>query len=272
MIQKNICGIAFELQDEFDFEFLEECGRVFRVFDQQDSGNICFGVDGGGKKYFVKLAGARPARSNTEPEQAVERLKATIPVYEALAHPLLLNVREHRQVPGGYIAVFEWFDGACMGRMYGNTWKFLALPKSEKLKMFGDILEFHSYVNEKGYVAIDFYDGSVMYNFETKETRICDIEFYTKMPYVNAMGRMWGSGRYMSPEEFKLGAKLDRRTNVFTMGAAAFQLFGGGTDRSFNEWELSKARYEAALRAASPEKSARYCSIEEFTAAWNTAE
>ena len=104
MIQKNVCGLSFELQADFDFGFLEEYGRVFRVFDQQDSGNICFGVDDGAKKYFVKLAGARPARSKTEPEQAVARLKSTISLYEALAHPLLLNVLEHRQVPGGYIS------------------------------------------------------------------------------------------------------------------------------------------------------------------------
>jgi serine/threonine protein kinase, bacterial len=41
------------------------------------------------------------------------------------------------------------------------------------------------------------------------------------------MGRLWGSSRFMSPEEFGLGAKIDERTNVFNMGAIAFGLLGG---------------------------------------------
>ena len=156
-----------------------------------------------------------------------------------------------------------------MGKMYGQTQRFLALPKAEKLKIFGDIMEFHRHVNEKGYVAIDFYDGSIMYDFETQETRICDIEFYAKMPYVNRMGRMWGSGRFMSPEEFTLGAEINQRTNVFTMGATTFQLFGGGTERAKNEWQLSRRRYETALRAVSPLPENRFGSIREMMAEWN---
>ena len=32
------------------------------------------------------------------------------------------------------------------------------------------------------------------------------------------MGRLWGSSRFMSPEEFELNAIIDSRTNVFNMG------------------------------------------------------
>ena len=32
------------------------------------------------------------------------------------------------------------------------------------------------------------------------------------------MGRMFGSRRFMAPEEFELGAPLDQRTTVFTLG------------------------------------------------------
>lgn len=41
------------------------------------------------------------------------------------------------------------------------------------------------------------------------------------------MGRLWGSSRFMSPEEIELGAKIDERTNVFNIGAIAFGLLGG---------------------------------------------
>lgn len=260
--------ISFELKSSFDFGFLNEYDEVFKVFDQQDSGNLCFGVMKDGKRYFLKLAGAEPVRSNTPPERAVERLLATIPVYEALRHPSLINIVDHLPVTGGHAAVFEWFDGVCMGKMYGQFDRFLALPVDEKLDIYRVMLDFHSHVNERGYAAIDFYDGSVMYDFETHETRLCDIEFYARMPYVNRMGRMWGSGRYMSPEEFTMGAVIDERTNVFTMGAMAFQLFGGGIERNRAEWQLDQRRYEIALRAVSAAKEARFGTIAALTEEW----
>jgi len=40
------------------------------------------------------------------------------------------------------------------------------------------------------------------------------------------MGRMWGSSRFQSPEEYQLGADIDEVTNVYTIGTTAFALFG----------------------------------------------
>lgn len=37
---------------------------------------------------------------------------------------------------------------------------------------------------------------------------------------------MWGSSRFQSPEEYQLGADIDEVTNVYTIGATAFALFG----------------------------------------------
>ena len=42
MVQE-IDGVEFRMGESFDFGFLERFGRVFKVFDDQDSGNICFG-------------------------------------------------------------------------------------------------------------------------------------------------------------------------------------------------------------------------------------
>lgn len=57
------------------------------------------------------------------------------------------------------------------------------------------------------------------------------------------MGRFWGSSRFMSPEEFKLGVVIDEKTNVFNMGAMAFSLLGGELDRSFSKWDAGKPCY-----------------------------
>lgn len=88
------------------------------------------------------------------------------------------------------------------------------------------------------------------------------------MPCTNDMGRMWGSTKFMSPEEFQLGALLDERTNVYTLGAMAFALFGG-FERTREHWTLSKARYHVAKRAISDCREDRQRSIEQFRQEWN---
>ena len=47
-------GVPCVLQESQDLSFLHRWGRVFRVFDQQDSGNLCFGLEQGAQRYFVK--------------------------------------------------------------------------------------------------------------------------------------------------------------------------------------------------------------------------
>jgi len=268
MITKTIGQVTFKLKEDFNFTFIAEYGEPFAVFDMQDSGNLCFGVSGSGKKLFLKMAGAMTMRSNVTTEEAIERLKSTVITYNDLKHPKLTELISYREIPGGYLQVYEWFEGKCMGKQYDSHDRFLCLPSAEKLVIYRDILEFHKHVSEKDYTAIDFYDGCIMHNFDTHITMFCDIEFYRKKPVINDMGRMWGSTRYMSPEEFELGAVIDERSNVFLMGAAAFCLFGGEMDRSLNKWNLSERLYNVAAKAVSLDKKDRYQSIGEYMEAW----
>jgi aminoglycoside phosphotransferase (APT) family kinase protein len=266
-----IDDVPYKLKAPFDISFIRRYGEVFRVYDDQDSGNICFGVRNGGDRYFIKFAGAPTEQYTGTPDDAVVRLKATEPVYQELAHPNLIKFIKAEEVGGGFAVVFEWVDGECMGRQYPNSrQKFLQMSHSTKLNVFDDILSFHAHIIDKGYVAIDFYDGSIMYDFNTKKTIICDIDFYSKIPYINNMGRMWGSSRFMSPEEFELGATIDEITNVYLMGATAFALFGG-YDRTPDKWYFSKELYMVALKAVSNERRQRQQSIQQFIEEWNEA-
>jgi hypothetical protein len=55
------------------------------------------------------------------------------------------------------------------------------------------------------------------------------------------------------------------------MGATAFQLFGGGRDRSFEKWGASEKLYAVASKAINVEKDERYQSIDEYMVAWDNA-
>ncbi|WP_347880706.1 serine/threonine protein kinase [Paenibacillus sp. F411] len=276
----NIDKVTFQLKEEIDIIWLQDLGYVFKVFDQQDSGNICFGVEKDGQKKFVKYAGARPVEYQGDPAEAVSRLKAAIPIYDELKHTSLIELLDHFSVDGGYVAIFKWFDGECLHPHWSYPppakytdpgspfYRYKHLTVEQRIQSLEAIFNFHMYVEEKGYVAIDFYDGSILYDFINNETKICDIDFYQKKPFFNNMGRLWGSSRFMSPEEFELGAKIDSRTNVYNMGAIAFGLLGGELDRTYEKWEAGKELYFVACNAINADKNMRYPSVKDFYNAW----
>lgn len=292
-------GLPYKMKAPFDFGFVQEYGKVFKVYDDQDSGNICFGVCGErksgpvllpenkGERYFVKFAGAPTERYEGEPGEAVERLKDTLPIYRDLRHPSLIELVDVREAAGGFAMVFKWAEGDCMGRMYpAQHQRFMNMPLEDRLQVFRDVAVFLEYVNSRGYVAIDFYDGSVLYdpdgqgepaapdrNAESTRrgrTTICDIDFFSKKPYFNSMGRMWGSSSFMSPEEFTLGAEIDEITNVYTAGAFAFALFGGYR-REAGTWTLGQASFEVARRAVSEDRGSRQQSLRQLLQEWEAA-
>jgi len=274
--------VTFQLQENHDFQWLEKLGKVFAVFDQQDSGNISFGVKSGKDKLFVKYAGARTAAFSGDVQTAIANLKTAVHLYHELRHPALVKMIDHFGVGPGYAAIFKWFEGESLHPHWSFPppskythpdspyYRFKQLPVELRVEAFNRILSFHEFAAASGYIAVDFYDGSLIYNFETNEIQICDIDLYRREPFINTMGRFWGSSRYMSPEEFEYGAPIDERTNVFTMGATAFALLGGELDRSIEKWEAGEALYKVALQAVNPDRGQRYLSLRDLRRAWDS--
>jgi serine/threonine-protein kinase len=276
--------VSWQLREEQCFDWLADLGRVFAVFDQQDSGNLCFGVESNGRKLFIKYAGAGTVDYAGDPEDAVLRLRQAVPLYETLRHPDLVNLVSHFETADGYAAVFDWFPGECLHPHWSFPppakyqhpdspfYRYRRLSVEQRLASIDTIFAFHEFVESKGHVAVDFYDGSILYDFVSNQTKICDIDCYRRKPTVNDMGEgLWGSRRFKSPEEYLLGAPLDGRTNVFNLGATAFCLLGGESDRAFAKWDASAELYAVALRAVEPNRSARYASVAGLKCVWDQA-
>jgi serine/threonine-protein kinase len=272
-------GIPYNLAAPFDFSCLIKYGKVFKAFDEQGSGNIAFGVADGDKKYFVKFAGAPKENyiANRESgavdaDNAIKMLKAAIPVYKELEHPNLIKFLSAEEIGGGYAAVFEWEDATGIEPKDSPDYmRFMQMPPEHKMRAFEDIMKFHAHVAAKGYVALDFYDGSILYDYEKNKIIICDIDLYQKSPFINVGNfGIVGSARYVSPEECIPDAVIDEITNVYTMGATAFALFAYG-DRSPETWTLDAALYNVVKKAVSGERADRQQSIEQLIREWKSA-
>ena len=298
MIKIKIDAINLRLREHHDFSWIHKAGRVFCVYDEQDSGNILFGIMNKGVKKFIKYAGAKPVEYAGEPEDAIIRLKNAIPVYEDIKHPALIKFERALECPNGIAAVFEWFDGAGLHDHWtfakynkythpkSAYYRYRHMPVEKRIKSINTIFKFLAYVESVNYVAIDFYDGSILYDFKNNITKICDIDFFRKKPVINDLGeKFWGSKRFKPPEEYAYGGTIDGATNVYTLGALLFHLFGIYTELdikrmyeensffpcSIENWELSKPLYEVTLKAVNKIRNERYNSISDFLATWNKA-
>ena len=96
---------------------------------------------------------------------------------------------------------------------------------SEVGHLMTEVYDLHRELARLGWIANDFYDGAMIYDFRRRRVHVIDLDSYNMGSFTNSMGRMFGSSRFMAPEEFELGATIDERTTVFTMGTD-----GGGAD------------------------------------------
>lgn len=261
--------VEFRLSQPADLSFLNQYGRVFRVFDDNDSGNISFGVDDGSRKRFIKLAGAHPVNATLPPAEAVANLRRTEIIHRAVAHSRIVRFQESFEHGEYFGLIFDWTEGELLRRIYTEPFaRFRSLPVIERLAAFDTVIDVMQHIHDAGYVAVDIYDASFIYDFARKQVTICDIDAFEPKPVVNTMGRMWGSTRFMSPEEFELGAAIDEVTNVYTLGAIAFLFFGNERERTRELWDAGEARFQVAAQATSDERADRFASIADFAETW----
>jgi serine/threonine protein kinase, bacterial len=259
-------------------DFLDALGEVFAEFGakSQDSGNISYGIrTTDGAHYFVKTAGIPgDDRWYLPYEKRVALLRNAVVIAGAVAHPALPTLHNVIESPQGPMLVYEWRSGELLHASRKEREKptspyqrFRHLPLAKQIPALDSIFAVHAQLAAKNYVAVDFYDGSILYDFATNQLTLCDLDNYHQGAFTNTMGRMFGSSRYMAPEEWEKGATIDGRTTVFTMGRLLATMMSDGTlDRP--PFRGTDAQYAMMCRACQPKPDDRYSSVATFYAAW----
>ena len=257
--------------------YLNAVGSVFALFDErsQDSGNVSYGVQIAQGRYFVKTAGhpddPNPFLSHSE---RVSLLRNAVQLRRGCDHPTLPPLHQVIESPHGPLLVYQWVDGellrveAAMRDDPQSTFqRFRRLPSHEIIRALDLVYALHHRLAQSGWVAVDFYDGCMIYDFGRRELHIVDLDHYCEAPFINKIGRMFGSSRFMAPEEFERGTRIDERTNVFTMGRTAAVLLSDSTLER-RPFRGSDALYEVIRRACHDDPRDRYDSMGGFFAAW----
>jgi len=249
-------------------DHLADVGTVFRVFDRQDSGCLSYGVALADERWFVKTATTRAA------ERALRR---AIAVHAAVRHPAIVPLAHHFTAAGVPTLVYPWVDGDLLyhptlaGTMPRHdprsVWsRFRRLPVAAVGAVVDAVLDAHVALERAGFVVGDFYDGCLLYDFDSRRLWLIDLDEYRPCPYV-ATEEPCGSRRFMAPEE-RIGGTLDTRTTVFDLGRGIRLLLDAGDDEA--AWRGSAAQLDVVARATRPDPSDRYADVAELAAAWRT--
>lgn len=293
MIKQIINNVEFKLKEYQDFSWLEKEGQVFSVIDETGSGCISFGIEKDERKYFYKIAGAKTVEAEVSQEDSIQLLKDAIKIYKDIKHPSLIQLVKEFEKNEFYVAVFKWADGECLfdhwnfdkykqnPRLITPIMAFKRLPIEKKLAVIEHLFTFMESVADAGYVAVDFYDSSLMYDFFNDELTICDIDLFRKKPTFNDLGENYfGTKRLKAPEENQLGALIDEQTNVFTLGAIICDLLsdvknnqerkalGQFIMNSMDDYCFSEESYAVLKKATDNCRENRYLTIASFHEAW----
>ncbi len=250
--------------------WVRRVGDVFTVFDRQDSGCVSYGVAAACGRLFVKTAGT-PA--------AADSLRSAVRFHRAVRHEAINPVLQAVSVAGAPVLVQPWLDGRLLyhSTVHGgpdrrdpcSTWaRFRALPLRRVEDAVSALLDAHCAVSEAGFVAVDLYDGSMMYDFDRHLLRLIDLDDYRPGPFA-AHQRLPGSRRFMAPEEYGGGATVDERTTVHVLGRAVRLLLDAGHQES--AWRGSDEQLSVVRTATSAEPAHRFATVAELHASWRAA-
>lgn len=274
MVDDEHVSVARESTEESLTDVVNRIGEVFAVFDArtQDSGHISYGVrDVSGRRWFVKTPGLDAPNSGgagrAERSAALERSAA---VCTAVVHPALIPMERMVDTAEGVLLVSEWFGGELLrapAQLRDDPDqafnRFKALPVREIIAALDSVIDVHVRLDDAGWVVGDFYDGCLMYDFRSRTVKVMDFECYQHGSYVNRVGRLPGSTRFMAPEELTAGATVDARTTVFNL-ARMVQIF-------LLERHPDHPACEIATAATHHDPSERPASVAGFRQVWREA-
>lgn len=265
--------------------YVRRHGAVVAEFGHltQDSGNVSWLVDVRGQRLFVKTAGAigRPAPGSPVPyfdhPGRVNLLRNAIDLADSCRHPALPRLLNVIESPSGPALVYAAAQGELVGVPRGNRGdptsayqRFAHLPADQLLGVFDVLIDLHVALAAAGWVACDLYDGCLIVDFATTSLTVVDLDSYRRSPSVNDMGRMFGATRFMAPEEFELGAVIDERTTIFTLGRLVWH-FGTRLTERAEDFCGSPLVAKVVQDAHRPSPADRPESVASFAEAWTAA-
>jgi serine/threonine protein kinase len=257
-------------------DFLPTIGRVVRGFGNRlDSSTTIIGIETDAGRFVVKHA---------VEDEPVAVLKSAIRFHAAVSHPSIPPVVHHITTADGLAIVLRWAPGEVLVDAFDPSVphpdeprspyrRFRDLPVPDITDAVRQLVHAHVSVTGTGFVAVDLYDGCLIYDFDRRELALIDLDMYRPGPYVLERDRQFGSRAFMAHEEWRRGATIDQRTTVFTLGRFALVLLGcerhAPPDRAM--FRGSDRLFDVAMQACAIDPAERLASVARLYECWTEA-
>jgi len=268
VIWQEVDGLRLQLKAAHDLSWLGDLGRVFCVFDQLISGNLCFGVQDGERRLFVKYAGAQTALYAGHPQAAVQRLEEAAGRYRALRHPCLARLQGEVTLPQGLALVFEWFEGYALAPLEAQLDLTLGLPLVTRLAMYDGLMDLLVRASEADYLAAGLSRHHILVDTDSGRAMLSSLNHFLPFPATTPHPKLPGASWFLPEEAYQVGARLDDSANVYALGALAFLFFNAYKEKSAAGWTAGQPLLQLAQQACQPQPARRVPSAARFQAAW----
>lgn len=209
-----------------------------------------------------------------------------------LKHPNIVSVRDCAIEADRTFLVMEWLEGQTLEELLE---KEKVLPPDRLSYFLGQICDGMSYAHRMGIIHRDLKPSNIMIVKDHRSEEVVKIldfgigKALTSTFHINT--RIIGAPYYASPEQLKVGAKIDRRADVYSLGVMTYHLLTGSLPfnsdsigalvnqhlqeppPSLSEIrpEISPAIEEVVLKALAKRPENRYQSVDELARAFRKA-
>ncbi len=179
-------------------------GTVYRATDQWLRRNVA-----------VKLL--KDAGTDVE----AKRIRLEAQVLARLVHDKIVRLYDFGESAGNHFLVLEEVNGPT----FSNRWQELLLQ--DRLRICAHVAEALDYAHVQGVIHRDVKPGNVLLT-PNDEAKLSDfgLSLFTDDRKDQKSGTIWGTPRYMSPEQ-ATGRTLDHRTDLYSVGVMVYECATG---------------------------------------------
>ena len=197
------------------YELLEELGRgamgvVYKAFDPAVS-------------RIVALKTVRLDITGRDREELIRRLRQEAQAAGRLEHPNIVTIFDAGEADGLFYLTMQFVKGQTLGELIAQR---KLLPVKEVLAMIEQLCDGLHYAHERGIVHRDLKPSNIITSAEGTQ-KIVDFGVAKIVEAgTTRAGVVIGTPSYMSPEQAQ-GGRVDRRSDIFSLGAIFYELLTG---------------------------------------------
>lgn len=199
----------------------------------------------GGTEVALKVLTAE----TVEDEVFMQRFERELAICKQLVHPHIALLLDAGEDEGRYYLVMEYLHGEDLKDRFERG----PLPPAQALRILLETMDALAFAHSRDIVHRDVKPGNIRLTGAGVKLMDLGAARGAGSTNITQTGATLGTPRYMSPEQLMGSTFLDGRSDQYSLGVTAFELFTGEAPFSDSEILCNLSEPAPSMRAACPE-------------------